>query len=249
MNSFQILGIEETNDFNVIRKAYKIMAQQTHPDKFGGNPHFFNLVQKAYKELEKMYKVKSRSKGRESIEQITSASKGKPCDENKFNAYFEKNNVKEIDPFSRGYRNFMSTDKTREDASELSKAKVQTRERRITVLYEPEAASTSKNKWLDSVRPLGVEKIEDFTCAYGADYMNTHQEPIEVSSSRKNYASVQELQNERENMKMKMTEKEEKEYKKYLKQLQKEDYKRKQNILKNDSSIMEQYVNIHNRLR
>lgn len=250
MDNFEILGIQPTDDFKIIKKAYLLMAQQTHPDKFNGNRHFFDIVTKAYKELEQIYKVRNKSHNRrEDLSTLQSEIKHKPCEESKFNQYFEQNHVKEIDPFSRGYRKYMSNDKVREDAADLSKSSVKKRERQITVLYEPEAASTTKNKWLDSVRPLGVKKIDDYTCAYGSDYMNTYQEPLDVQSNRKEYTSVEQLLADRENMNIKMTSEEKKKYKEFLKSQKDEEYQRKKNIVKNDKSILQQYINIHNRLR
>ena len=251
MDNFQILGINPTSDMSIIKKAYKNMAQQTHPDKFNGNRHFFDIVAKAYKELEGIYKVRNTSsRVRENIHDIVSTSSNtKPCEESKFNQYFEENHVKESDPFSKGYRKYMSSDKTREDASELSKSSVNRRDKQLVVLYEPEAASTTKNKWLDSVRPLGVKKIDDYTCAYGADYMNTHQEPDDIKCNRKEYLSIEQLQHERETMRTDMTNEEKKKYKEFLKKQKVEEYNRQKNIKRNDKSIYEQYVNIHNRLR
>lgn len=48
MNAYQILGVEPTASDAEIRKAYRALAKQHHPDKKGGDAEKFKEVQRAY---------------------------------------------------------------------------------------------------------------------------------------------------------------------------------------------------------
>lgn len=51
---FRILGIKPTSDWDVIKKAYRKKAGETHPDK-GGKTADFEKVQNAYEQLKAVY--------------------------------------------------------------------------------------------------------------------------------------------------------------------------------------------------
>lgn len=222
------------------------MAAETHPDKMG-HAKYFMMVHEAYQELDAFYHKKPKPKRREKVEEIVKSEKGPPCTNNKFNQYFEENKVEEIDPFSRGYKKYMTHSNVREDIEDLKKHNVKRKQKQIVKVYEPEPATNHK-KWLDQVGLLGVETIEDFTCQHGTDYMNAYQEPDEVQEKHKYYNSVDEIEYERSNMDYRMSKEEMRKRQEWEKEKQKMEYKRRQTMKKNDDSIFEQYRLIHERL-
>lgn len=247
MDPYSVLGIEQTEDWSIIKQAYKKMASATHPDKMG-HAKYFMMVHEAYQELEKYYGKKKKHKQREELEDIIVTSKhGQPCTNNKFNEYFEENKIEEMNPFSRGYRNYMTKSSVREDAADLSRHQVKKKEKRIIVRHEPEAA-VSHRKWLDQVGLLGVEKIEDFTCQHGTDYMNAYQDPDQVQEKHKYYNSVEEMEYERSNMDYRMTDEERRRREEWEQEQRRIEYERKRAMKRNDEYVQHQYRSIHERL-
>ena len=59
MDPYEILGVKYNSTWKDIRKAYKHMLIQTHPDKMG-NDKFFGIVQNAYKSIKKQYELHSK---------------------------------------------------------------------------------------------------------------------------------------------------------------------------------------------
>ena len=161
--------------------------------------------------------------------------------------YNEENKIEEVNPFARGYKKYMTTSDVREDVEDLKRHSVKKKQKQIVVRYEPEAA-TSHKKWLDQVGLLGVEKIDDFTCQHGTDYMNAYQEPDEVQEKHKYYNSVEEIEYERSNMDYRMTKEELRRRQEWEQEQQRMEYKRRQNVKNNDNHIYDQYRMIHERL-
>lgn len=49
--SFKILGLSETNDINIIKKLYRKLVKQYHPDKSGESAEQFYPINNAYQLL------------------------------------------------------------------------------------------------------------------------------------------------------------------------------------------------------
>lgn len=248
MDPYAILGIEPTEDWNKIKHAYKKMATATHPDKMDGSAKYFMMVQEAYKDLEKIYNYKSRSKVREDPSDFLSKSQKAPCEVKNFNSYFEKNQIKEIDPFTNGYRKYMSTSNVREDVDQLKKHKVKKKTKELIVYHEPIAAD-QKKAWLDQVGLLGIDKINDFTCSQGVDYMRAYEEPEEVKQRQNLISSVDELEYLRANMDFSLTKEDILRKQKMKKEKEELERRRRHVLQKNNRSIEDQYNRIHNLLR
>lgn len=247
MDPYSILGIQPTENWDLIKKAYKKMASETHPDKMG-HARYFMMVHEAYQDLEKVYSVKKKVKHRENIEDVVGSGGKKPCSEENFNEYYESNEIRQSNPFESGYRKYMSKSKVREDVEELVNAKVKKPEKRIIVTHEPDAATTHK-QWLDQVGLLGVEQIDDFSCTSGTDYMLAYQDAEEVKEKHKYYNSIDELEHERSNMSMELS-REERRKKEFIeKERLKKEQRRRQILKKNDNDTYELYRQIHQLLR
>lgn len=66
MNPFQVLGIPEESGIDEIKKAYRKLAVQYHPDKGAGNEDKFREIQAAYELInseQKLKQYKSRGNG------------------------------------------------------------------------------------------------------------------------------------------------------------------------------------------
>ena len=121
IEKYKILGIQKTNDMNIIRRAYKKMALKTHPDRGGSNENFQKIT-KAYMYL--MEKIKENLNNHlyhEMKDQAKDFYKNQNNQNNQnikidkdnfnikiFNKIYEENRLD--DPFDDGYGNIM--DKT-----------------------------------------------------------------------------------------------------------------------------------------
>lgn len=247
MDPYAILGIEPTEDWSVIKKAYKKMAADTHPDKMG-HARYFMMVHEAYQDLSKLYTPRKHVNTRENIDSIIGKQNGKPCREEDFNEYYKNHEIKITNPFEKGYKQYMSKSKIREDADQLVNAKVKRVEKRIVRKHEPESISNNK-KWLEQVGLLGVDHIEDFTCSSGTDYMLAYQEPEEVVEKHRYYNSIKELEDERSRMSCKLSEEERKKLQFIEKEKLRTEQLRRQNLKKSDNSTYDLYRRIHNLLK
>ena len=120
LDAYKILGIQETNDLNVIRRAYKKMAMKYHPDR-GGSNEIFQKITKSYMYL--MEKIQSLLNNHQYHEMKNNAQdffKKQENDNNRninidnenfnlkiFNKIYEENRLE--NPFDRGYGSNMSS--------------------------------------------------------------------------------------------------------------------------------------------
>lgn len=85
-NPFDILQMNQTNDIKTVKKQYKKLALQNHPDK-GGNPDNFDKITKAYVYIVKLLDIKTPDK------QMDLINKGKEIEREQYeNIHFNKKN-------------------------------------------------------------------------------------------------------------------------------------------------------------
>ena len=124
-NPYKILGIGKTDDMNIIRRAYKKMALNSHPDRGGSNEHFQNIT-KAYMYL--MEKIKENANNHQYHEMKDNAQDfyKKQENDNKQNKKFDKDNFnikifnkiyeenRLDDPYDDGYGTLMEERRPRD---------------------------------------------------------------------------------------------------------------------------------------
>lgn len=52
MNPYQILGVSTSSSFEEVKKQYKLLVKQAHPD-LGGDPKYFKEVKEAFEYFKK----------------------------------------------------------------------------------------------------------------------------------------------------------------------------------------------------
>ena len=82
---FHLLGLEPTDDIDVIKRAYRKLSLKHHPDQ-GGSEETFAALTKAYCYLlEKMDKLKYKpAQNHELKQQLTEYMEKQPATENRF---------------------------------------------------------------------------------------------------------------------------------------------------------------------
>ena len=55
---YKVLGLPASTDFSVVKKQYRKLAKQYHPDKFAGESSKFQMIQHAYEKIVKMERFK-----------------------------------------------------------------------------------------------------------------------------------------------------------------------------------------------
>ena len=60
LDPYDVLGISHNATWNDIKKAYKKMLINTHPDKMNGSAKYFMLVHEAFNDIQKQFKGKAK---------------------------------------------------------------------------------------------------------------------------------------------------------------------------------------------
>lgn len=245
MDPYEILGVKYNSSWKDIRKAYKHMLYQTHPDKMGNN-NFFNLVQEAYKTIKKQYELHSKEtaypKETKKYKQEKYISKNVDnFNLKQFNEMFEQYSklYNESDPFLSGGYKTCDRLNHQEDINQLNKQKINIPKRQLVIYKEPEALDSST--LMESVCHLGINKLDDFTCKNGSDYMRAYSEEAGIIDNRKQYRNIEHIKEARLQQTFTLTENDRKQQKKNAKKLHKLEQMRQKQVLQND----EKYSNIH----
>jgi curved DNA-binding protein CbpA len=256
LDPYDVLGISHDASYEEIKKAYKHMLIQTHPDKMGDAKYFmlvheaFNDIQKRVhnKKKEKMV-PKTKQKYNKDVGVEVKPKKMKDFTPDKFNKYFEKNRIDQQTAYSEGYGNFMvKKTKKREDDEELTNASVYIPRRQIVVYKEPEYLDSSST--FSNCYRLGEERLEDFSGGGGTDIMKAyaHIEGEMIDTGRR-YSGIDEIMAERSNQNMEMTAEEKRKMKRKEKKMQKMEQMRLNKVRDGDKRLEELYVNLHRRIQ
>ena len=204
MDAYQILGVTKLSSMKEVRKQFKKIAMDVHPDK-GGSDHLFQILKKSYVQVLQDIKTRQVDKQFNELkdehnqykEEISSKKNVhlKNVGENelskKFNMVFESNKMK--DENSRGYGKKMTKSNGKRDDIEISKTinkfSIKTfnkefekttpiNEKHLIKKYNPQPFILSNTL---PYTELGLNKINDFStrtdCKNGlqyTDYMKAH---------------------------------------------------------------------------
>lgn len=239
-NPYKILCLSETPSVDEIKQKYRILSKKYHPDKNGGDERKFKMITKAYSYLMNLhndfstYREQSYNEKRENHEKFTEKQKtyqGKYIDKDsftldKFNNVFDEHKMKEND--DDGYGDMMSFDNRMSEPevipiaqnTKLSNSKSfnnefnKSKNRELSIYREPQSMLSNTSSGLSS---WDKSKVDDYTNSGNyTDYKKAHGEDSHLINiddvEYKKYKNVDELQNERTNMRMKMTPEEEETY-------------------------------------
>lgn len=257
LDPYEVLGVSYNSSWQDIRKAYKIMLHKTHPDKMG-NSKFFDMVQVAYKSLKKQFEIANKQQNYPTERQAynpqvnTNGPVQKPNEQfniHSFNKMFEQyaNLYDKNDPYiSGGYSVDRSLD-YQEDIEVLKKKKLHVPKRELVIYKEPEALASSSS--LENYQHLGVDKIDDYTCRNGTDYMRAYSEEAELIDNRQGYSSLDQLKHARANQSFQLTKEDERYQRKMQKKKDKLEQMRRQRVQTHDQTYENIYNYIQNRLK
>lgn len=187
IDPYKVLNIPQNYNADMLKKAYKTIALQAHPDK-GGSEYLFKLVTQCYKYLAKELERRENDKQHYELKQQQTSQKQQPqsshvqdvfysgsrFDREKFNKFFMSNKFND-DSLETGYEEWMNKNKARKTPSYKSSsgdfqtsfnahfernAQVAKDNRQIIKFKEPEPlVACNKLAFFE----LGQDEISDFS--------------------------------------------------------------------------------------
>lgn len=255
MDPYDVLGIPYNSTWKQIKKAYKEMLIRTHPDKMNGNAKYFMMVHEAFSNIEKQHEQSKRQRSYPTERQTYVPDNQRPHQKpneqfniSNFNAMFERyaKEYNKTDPYLNGGYKVSERLNYQEDDTQLRANKVNIPKRQLVIYKEPEALVSSS--LMDNVQHLGVNKINDYTCRSGSDYMRAYSEEAELIDNRKSYKSVDHLTQVRKNQNFAMTQEDRKLQYELEQNRQRLEQMRLRNVDKNDRRYAKINSIIENRL-
>ena len=255
MDPYNILGVPYNSTWKQVKKAYKEMLIRTHPDKMNGNAKYFMMVHDAFSTIEKQHQQSKRQRSypteRQQYVPDNQRPHQKPNEQfniSNFNSMFERyaQEYNKTDPYLNGGYKTSERLNYQEDDTQLRSNKVNIPKRQLVIYKEPEALVSSS--LMDNVQHLGVNKIDDYTCRNGSDYMRAYSEEAELIDNRQNYKSVDHLTQVRKNQNFAMTQEDRKLQQELEQNRQQLEQMRLRNVNKNDRRYAKINSIIENRL-
>jgi curved DNA-binding protein CbpA len=255
LDPYDILGIPPNSDWKSVKRAYKHMLNQTHPDKMG-NAKYFMMVHEAYQQLEKTYNSKRRFK--DVPQQSTTYTpeteysqipKMKDFSNSKFNQYFADNKLSHSDYMDQGYGNRMTQSLSyQEEHSDLMKNKINIPKKSVVVYKEPDPL-VSSSRLLDNCYQLGVDKVNDFTCQQGTDVIHAFSEQPELIDTVQRYRNLDDLSNSRSTQNFTLSQEEQQRLQYQEQDRARLEQYRLQRMRQHDSALSSRYTELHRQLR
>ena len=253
MDPYEVLGIKYNASWKDVRAAYKHMLIQTHPDKLKGNDKFFQIVQSAYKSIKNQYEIHSKEtnypKENKKYKQETKINPNSDrFNLNQFNEMFEQYSklYNESDPFQSGGYKTCERLNHQEDVSELHRKKINIPKRELVIYKEPEALASSSS--MESVCHLGINKIDDFSCRNGSDYMRAYSEEADLIDNRQEYRNIDHIKEVRSQQSFQLTDEDRRKQRRNEKKQHKLEQMRQNQMNKNDEYYSKIHSYIQNRL-
>lgn len=244
VEAYEILGVNYDDPLDVIKEKFKFLVLKTHPDK-GGSMELFKLISKAYKDIEN----ERMSLQHRKIEDYQTDTAYKPLpkqfktngefDINAFNKMFSDFYIPSV--MDNGYGHLMTKSEYIKDdfTSNTKTSEFQEFKRQGIVKYEePDGI----NSYSGNVMVLGQESFTSCEGNY-SDYMEAYSEPVNHDSLnvRGDYKSIDDLVNERNNIKYTMTDSEKEIYNMKENKRKKDEIERIRRLNNQDKQIIENY--------
>jgi len=251
MDPFQILDIPYDSSWSTIKKAYKRIIVQVHPDKLNGDDSLCIAVNNAFRTLKSRFAITKQSKDMpkrkqkyEKLQGLIAPRKMTNFTNQKFNEFFEKNKILN-DEFDKGYSCVMTgSTSNREDIEEVKKANINKSKQELVIFREPIGL---QSKGLDNYHFMGKE-ISDFSCASGTDYLQAHSEKAKLIDTATKYENIDDILNSRSKVNSVMTAEEEC-YKRDHNNMQlKLEQLRLDRVQKKDDNVDSEYMKLNRRI-
>uniref|UniRef100_A0A6C0F5I5 J domain-containing protein n=1 Tax=viral metagenome TaxID=1070528 RepID=A0A6C0F5I5_9ZZZZ len=256
LDPFDVLGVSHDASMKNIKKAYKHMLYQTHPDKMG-NAKYFMMVHEAYNAIQEFHKErikysnmpKTKANYNQTIENVAQPTRLDNFTPEKFNKYFDNHRIDMHNPYNHGYQEFMVDRKNyAEDIEQAKKSKVHIPTQQVILYKEPEYLNSSET--VSNCFHLGSQKVSDYSGGGGTDIMHAFAHRSgELIDTGKQYNNLDHIMSERSTQNLQLTDEDQKIMKKREKKLAKLENMRLQNMNHHDSQISKQYINLHQMLQ
>ena len=187
--AYDFLGVTPDASIGDARKAFRRMARKLHPDKRGGDPESFHLLEESFKAVVRALSERDRRlrsyealvtqnerlddemRGAQSMDMAAADSRGEETFSQRFNRVFEQSPAAH-DPYKRGYDDRAPEPQPGKVFSSFSKAERAFEEETrgvahsSLVVYGPPAPMGSALGMFE----LGVDSVSDFSTASTVDY-------------------------------------------------------------------------------
>ena len=252
MDPYEVLGVQYNSDWKTIRKAYKVMLLNTHPDKMG-HSQFFNMVQEADQTIKAQFKLANSSKNypkeKDTYSQdFENVQMQKPTEQfniNSFNKMFEEYSklYKDTDPYLNGGYKTEQRLNYQEDIDAMKRKKIDIPQRQLVIHKEPEALPSLNG--LENVEHLGINKVDDYTCRHGTDYMRAYSNEAEVIDNRPVYKNLDHIREVRSSQSFQLTEEDTRRQKRDEQKKAKLEQLRRRQVQENDRKYQNIYSYMH----
>jgi len=255
LNPYDVLGIQQGSSKDVVKKAYKMMLIKTHPDKMNGDAKYFMMVHDAYGAIMKSFSQETNFSHAPKNKKVYEQNSYKPSvpenlkgkfNESKFNTFFNENRIDELNPFSRGYSKYMSGSlQHQEEIDLLKKQNIQVKKRQVVVFKEPEPIN---ELYTGNYSLLGQNKVGDYSCNNGTDYMKAYMEPTQHIDTCKKYKNLNDITSQRSNENFELNNEEKMYMMEKQKKLNNLEQYRMQNMEMSNRNINSKYTTLNNLL-
>ena len=270
MDPYKVLNVSRNFTLEELKSKYKLLALKVHPDKHSGSDYLFKVVTHCYKLLLNEYNVrvsdksfidlKSESKAyRQETNTGSSVSKNK-FDLGRFNKMFEDHRIPNIE-LDTGYSKWMETKVDRNLGQQKSKPNQKFsiddfNKRFDTVVIDNTCKEVSKRQepiGMDckvsklACSELGVKNVSDYSGGINkslvyTDYKKAHTTTrLAPRSQRKEYASIDDLERDRGNLKYEMSNREKNDYELAMRQQEIKERKRIEYLKQQDAIAEKQH--------
>lgn len=273
-NPYKILGVPKNFTAEQLKDAYKKLVIVLHPDKPTGNAHLFKIVTDAFRTLAKELKARNSDKQfyelksafqQQPVNPVTNVEypDSKSFNIDRFNQIYEKNRLETATDI--GYDDFLRNEKigkakdfnkkfTNESFNSHFDKAVRVQQNKHLVKYtEPEPLLLGKKIQFTE---LGVDNIDDFSgenmSKHGLHFMdlkvahttNRIIDPKTVNE-RKDYRTIEQLENDRANISYKMSTHDLQEYQRRKLIEEQKENKRIETQMRLDQMSQEQFEKVH----
>lgn len=277
MDPYKVLDVPRNFTLDVLKTKYKSLALKVHPDKNGGSDYLFKVVTHCYKLLLKEYShrvsdksfidLKGESKAFHQQHDVNISTSKAKFDLGRFNKMFDEHRIPDA-ATDTGYGRWMEKNKLSEpnfskqqdtakfsieDFNKRFDTKVVTTQQVVRRQEEPIGVGCKSSKLVCS--ELGVKTVTDYSGDINkslvyTDYKKAHTTShLAPKAHRKEYASVDDLERDRGNLKYEMSDRQKNQYELALRRQEAKERTRMEYLKQQDAIAEKQHQKLMQLLR